>query len=201
MVKVVIATRNKDKLREIEAVLSGIPIELSSLFDYSSIPPIKEDGNTLLENALKKAKDVQKATGQWCIADDTGLFVDILNGAPGVCSARYAGENSTYEQNRRKLLLTLSDVPIKERTARFVCCVVLVINSNKIEVFEGSVEGYITHREIGTGGFGYDSIFMIQEIGKTFAQLLFDEKNRISHRAIALNKLRLRLEQIIPQYV
>jgi len=197
MVRVVISTRNRDKIREMKAILGGLPVDISSLVDYPFIPFIEEDGTTLVENALKKASCVHNAVNGWCIADDTGLFVDVLDGAPGVHSARFAGEKATYRENRKKLLDALWGVPFKRRTARFICCVALVINSKIKEIFEGSVEGYITEKEIGNEGFGYDSIFILPKIGKTFAELSFDEKNKISHRAIALRKLRIRLEGLL----
>jgi XTP/dITP diphosphohydrolase len=197
MVKVVISTRNKDKLREIEDILDGLPVEICSLFDYPFIPLIEENGATLVENALKKATYVHDVTSRWCIADDTGLFVDILGGAPGVRSARFAGEEATYEQNRKKLLSALEDVPLERRTARFVCCTALVVDSDRKEVFEGIVEGYITEKEIGSRGFGYDSIFMLPKIGKTFAELSLEKKNKFSHRAIALRRLRVRLKGLL----
>ncbi len=197
MVDVVISTRNSDKLREIKSILQGIPIRIQSLLDHPSIPPILEDGSTLLANALKKAKVVLEATGMWTIADDTGLFVEELDGIPGVQSARYAGENATYEQNRLKLLAALDNVPWERRRASFLCYIVLAISQNNIEVFKGKVDGYITEREIGTGGFGYDPVFMLPDTGKTFAELLSQDKNTVSHRAIALSKLRSRLREIL----
>lgn len=197
MVKVVIATKNRDKLREIEAVLEGFPIKIYSLFDYPCIVPIEENGTTLMENALKKASYVNNLTGRWGIADDTGLFVDILSGAPGVYSARFAGNEATYKENRKKLLDALEGVPFEKRNGRFVCCMALILDSSRKEVFEGVVEGYITEKEIGKGGFGYDSIFLLPEIGKTFAELSFEEKNKLSHRTIALQKLRVRLAELL----
>lgn len=197
MVRMVISTRNRDKLTEIKAILDGLPIEIRSLVDYPFIASIEEDDATLAENALKKASCVHNAVGGWCIADDTGLFVEVLDGAPGVRSARFAGEKATYRENREKLLDTLEGIPFKRRTARFICCVALVVDSKIKEVFEGCVEGYITEKEIGNRGFGYDSIFMLPKIGKTYAELSFDEKNKISHRAIALRKLRVRLEELL----
>lgn len=198
--KVVVCTRNSDKFREIEAILDELPIEICSLLDHPSISPIREDGFTLIDNALKKARITLEATGMWCISDDTGLFVDALEGAPGVRSARYAGEYATYKQNRMKLLSDLGNLPHDKRKAKFVCYAVLALDSNNIEIFRGAVEGYITEREIGTGGFGYDSVFMLPDIKRTFAQLQPDEKNRISHRAIAMQKLRDRLESILRQF-
>ncbi|MCD5384033.1 RdgB/HAM1 family non-canonical purine NTP pyrophosphatase [candidate division WOR-3 bacterium] len=196
MHNLVLATGNRDKEREIRSILSGLPVKLSSLWDYPSIPPIIEDGTSLKENALKKARTVHRLTGEWCIADDTGLFVDILNGAPGVHSAIFAGENSTYRQNREKLLMMLDGTHLEKRTARFVCCIALCW-ADKSEIFEGIVEGYIAEKEAGKGGFGYDSIFALSDTGMTFAEMTSLDKNNLSHRAIALRKLRVRLEELV----
>ncbi|OYD14635.1 hypothetical protein CH333_07565 [candidate division WOR-3 bacterium JGI_Cruoil_03_44_89] len=197
MVEVVISSRNRDKVGEIKVILDGLPIEIRSLLDCPFIPPIEEDGNTLAENAMKKASSVHDVTGGWCIADDTGLFVDVLDGAPGVHSARFAGEKATYDENRKKLLAALEGIPFEKRTARFICCMALVVDADRREVFEGIVEGYITEKEVGSGGFGYDSIFMLPQIGKTFAELSFERKNKVSHRGVALRKLRMRLEELL----
>lgn len=196
MFNLVIATGNRDKEREIRTILSGLPLRLFSLRDYPFIPPIIEDGTSLRENALKKSSSVHCLTGEWSVADDTGLFVDILNGAPGLYSARFAGENSTYRENRKKLLKMLAGIPRDKRTARFVCCVALCWTSN-YEIFEGEVKGYITEKEFGSEGFGYDPIFALSDRDITFAEMTPQDKNSLSHRAIALCKMRVRLEELV----
>ena len=196
MRNLVVATRNKDKYNEIKTILFRLPVRFSYLVDYPSIPPIEENGASLVENAIKKASSVYNITGEWCIADDTGLFVDILDGAPGLYSARFAGEDAGYEDNRYKLLRKLSGVPGDKRGARFVCCVAFCWNHGT-EIFKGIIEGYITRKEMGDSGFGYDSIFVPSGGDVTFAELSPIEKNRISHRAIALHKFMVRLEELV----
>ena len=188
--KLVIATHNLHKFKEIAALLSDLPIQPIPLSDYPHAPVLKEEGTTYAENAMSKAATVERFTGQWALADDTGLEVDALQGAPGVYSARYAGEGVTFADNRRKLLSELKDVPWEKRTALFRCVMALVGPSGKEVLAEGTVSGYITEKERGTGGFGYDAVFYLPELGKTFAELGPDEKNRISHRARALEMAR-----------
>ncbi|MFQ6674742.1 MAG: RdgB/HAM1 family non-canonical purine NTP pyrophosphatase [Fidelibacterota bacterium] len=193
----IIATRNPDKAREVKSILLEFGIQARSLEDVDPegrIPRIRETGSTLRENALIKARTVHAATGKPVIADDTGLEVDALNGAPGVHSARYAGEGSTYDDNINKLLDALKNVPSEKRTARFrtVACFVdgAPKPSGETELWaEGVVEGVIRTGREGIGGFGYDPVFMIPGTGKTYAQLSDRGKNRLSHRGQALRKL------------
>ena len=187
--KIILATHNRDKEKELQNSLQGINIEICSLFDFPEIGDIEETGTTLLENSLLKARTVFNITGIPTIADDTGLEVDFLDGAPGVYSARYAGNNVSYQDNVNKLLIELDGVPREKRKAKFRT-VVTYIDKNDELWTEGHIDGIISESIIGDGGFGYDPIFFVPHIGKTFAELSSAEKNKISHRGIALQKLR-----------
>ena len=187
--KIILATHNKDKEKELQSSLGQINIEICSLFDFPEIEDIEETGTTLLENSLLKSRTVFKETGIPAIADDTGLEVDFLNGAPGVYSARYAGNNVSYQDNVNKLLIELKGVPFEKRTARFRTVITYVDKNEELST-EGYIDGIISESMIGGDGFGYDPIFFVPDIGKTFAQLSSVEKNKISHRGIALKKLR-----------
>ncbi|OIP61962.1 MAG: non-canonical purine NTP pyrophosphatase [Nitrospirae bacterium CG_4_9_14_3_um_filter_53_35] len=187
---VVIATRNRNKVEEISQMLQGSKFKVISLLDFKdrNLPEIQEDGLTFEENARNKALTIAKMTGRLTLADDSGLMVDALNGRPGVLSARYSGENATPEENNRKLLDEIKDVPTKKRTARFVCVVAIARPSGKVHVVEGRCEGLIAKEIRGETGFGYDPLFIVPEYDKTFAELGIAVKNRISHRAIAIQK-------------
>ena len=187
--KIILATHNRDKEKELQKSLEGLNIEICSLFDFPEIGDIEETGTTLLENSLLKARTVFDITGIPAIADDTGLEVSFLNGAPGIYSARYAGDNVSYQENVTKLLNELDGVPSDKRLARFRT-VVTYIDKNEELWAEGYIDGVISETIIGNSGFGYDPVFFIPHIGKTFAELSSDEKNKISHRGIALQKLR-----------
>ena len=187
--KIILATHNRDKEKELQNSLLGINVEICSLFDFPEIGDIEETGTTLLENSLLKARTVFNITGIPTIADDTGLEVDFLDGAPGVYSARYAGNNVSYQDNVNKLLIELDGVPHEKRKAKFRT-VVTYIDKNDELWTEGHIDGIISESIIGDGGFGYDPIFFVPHIGKTFAELSSAEKNKISHRGIALQKLR-----------
>ena len=187
--KIILATHNRDKEKELQKSLKGLNIEICSLFDFPEIGDIEETGTTLLENSLLKARTVFNITGIPAIADDTGLEVSFLNGAPGVYSARYAGDNVSYQENVTKLLNELDGVPSDKRLARFRT-VVTYIDKNEELWAEGYIDGVISETIIGDSGFGYDPVFFVPHIGKTFAELSSDEKNKISHRGIALQKLR-----------
>jgi XTP/dITP diphosphohydrolase len=190
MKKLVVATRNCGKLIEIAELLHEHDIKLFSLLDFPKMPEIIEDGDTFEENAVKKARETFQYTGLPSLADDSGLEVDALNGAPGVQSSRYAGETATDEQNIDKLLAALIDLPLEERTARFRCVIAFADASGEVHVTEGTCEGVIGFESRGSDGFGYDPVFIVREYGKTFAELGSDIKNRISHRAVALEKMR-----------
>ena len=195
--KLILATHNKNKKLELVNLFSGLEINILGLDQFPSIGEIDEIGTTLHENAFIKAHEVHKITGLPTLADDTGLEVDILNGAPGVYSARYAGINSSYEDNVNKLLLDLSQYGNEiERTARFKTVISFINNGQEFSEF-GVIEGYITIKRTGKNGFGYDSIFKPVNSMKTFAQMSEIEKNKISHRRLAFDKIK---DQIIKAY-
>ena len=185
---IVIATHNPDKKKEIMIALHELGVNILFLDNFPEIGEIEETGSTLLENSLIKARTVSAITGKPAIADDTGLEVDALNGAPGIYSARYAGINVSYEDNVRKLLSEMSSTDMDSRTARFRT-VVSFHSQNKELWTEGVIEGSITMGAIGTGGFGYDPVFKVEQTGKTFAEMTRREKNKISHRGVALEKM------------
>lgn len=186
---IVIATGNPDKLREIEAVLAGSRLNLLGMSDFPDFPDVEEDGSTLEENAIKKAREINIYTGYPALADDTGLEVEALDGKPGVFSARYAGESATYSDNVKKLLSELKNTPDSRRNARFRTVMVLA-DGDKIFSVEGSLEGKILFEARGNGGFGYDPVFYVPEYSQTFAQMSLELKNRISHRGKALIKMK-----------
>jgi len=190
--KVIIATNNKDKFKELHKGLKNLNIELLSLDDFPNIGEIIEDGKTLEDNALIKARTVFKLTSIPAIADDTGLEVDALNGAPGVYTARYAGENCSYLDNVNKILDKMKDVAIKNRTAYFKT-VMAYVDKNTELLSEGIVKGLIGKKIKGFAGFGYDPIFYVQEKNKTFSEMSLEEKNIISHRGKAIFALKEKL--------
>jgi len=188
MKKIILATRNLDKIREIRAIMSSLPLEIESLEKFSDVPEVIEDGLTLEENALKKARQIFQATRLPALSDDTGLEVFSLGLQPGVMSARYAGSSATYEDNCRKLLRALASVPPSDRRARFRC--VSVFTDGTIEkIAEGICHGTIIEEPRGNGGFGYDPIFVPDGYHQTFAELPAEIKNRISHRAKAFRRM------------
>ena len=191
--KIVLATRNQGKIEEIRSLLKGQEIrggiEIHSLKDYPHIPEIVEDGATFSENARKKALIVAQLTGQIAVADDSGLEVDALGGAPGVYSARFAGEGASDSANIKKLLELLRDIPSEKRGARFVCVMALATPDGEVSLVEGECRGMIAMEERGMSGFGYDPVFIVSGYGETFAELGSEVKNKISHRARALSKL------------
>jgi XTP/dITP diphosphohydrolase len=192
--EIVLATRNLDKGRELGELLGGLGLRIRTLDDFPSAPEVEEDGTTCETNAIKKAREIARATGVPAVADDTGLEVDALEGRPGVYAARYAGEHATYEENCRKLLLELGGVPRPKRTARFLTVAAIAFPSGEIHVTQGSLEGLITEQPVGDRGFGYDPVFLVPEFDKTLAQMTAEEKNRMSHRAKAFAQMRVWLE-------
>ena len=186
---IVIATRNKKKLIEIRELLADLDFNVLSIDDFSDIPEIDEDMDTFEGNARKKAVQIAQITNKLTLADDSGLEIDFLNGKPGIHSARFAGKNATDEERYKKVLNLLREVPQHQRTARFKCAVAITENEC-VEIVTGTCEGEITTEPRGDAGFGYDPIFMVPSYGKTFAELGSEIKNRISHRAIALEKAR-----------
>lgn len=197
MVKLVLATRNEDKIKEIKKILGSLPIEFLSLKQFPHLPKVIEDGKTFQENAVKKAKLVARFTGEVTLADDSGLEVGALNGVPGVYSSRFAGEGCTYVDNNRKLLELMRDIPEGKRKATFRCVLALVTPVGEIKTVEGKIEGKISRRILGKYGFGYDPVFIVPHYGKTFAQLGPRIKNRISHRAQALIKIKKVISKIV----
>ncbi len=192
MQKLLIATTNAGKVREISLLLGSLPYEIIGLKDLSTAPPpVDETGATFAANAILKSEYYFAHTGVLALADDSGLEVDALNGAPGIYSARFAGEDATDADRVVKLLKKLRDVPEAQRSARFVCAIALtgIINGAvATRVFEGYAEGLITQETRGTSGFGYDPVFFDQEVGRTFAELTRAEKSARSHRGKALDE-------------
>jgi XTP/dITP diphosphohydrolase len=189
-----LATKNKGKLAELEAVLGDQGVEFTTLADFEDLPDVVEDGRTFAENALKKAAHFSSLTGMQTIADDSGLAVDALDGEPGVHSARYAPSDA---ERIDRLLRELSIVEAPEdRAARFVCAICLFLSPDRQIEVEASVSGVITDLPRGNKGFGYDPIFFYPPMKKTFAELSREEKNRVSHRARALEKLKGAMEQM-----
>lgn len=194
--RLVIATRNDGKLKEYRELLAGLPFEVVSLAAYPDFPPIEENGRTFAENAVIKAETVAKHIKAVVLADDSGLEVDMLGGKPGVFSARYAGPGAGDEENNKKLLSEMAGVPAEERTARFRAAIAVAVPGKPTRVAEGCCEGIIICEPRGTGGFGYDPLFYVPEVGQTFAEMPPGEKNRVSHRARAMAKARHILEDI-----
>ncbi len=192
--RVLLATANLDKVKEMADFLRDVPVTVLSINDLDEFPNVIEDQPTLEGNAVKKALEFAKATGFPSLADDTGLEVDALNGAPGVYSARYAGENATYHDNVDKLLDNLCDIPADQRQARFRTVMALAFNDS-VETVEGICEGTILNTRRGAGGFGYDPVFFLPELNKTFAEMNLTEKNKVSHRGKALQKMKKVLQQ------
>jgi XTP/dITP diphosphohydrolase len=215
--EIIIATKNLDKLREIQQILSAADLVIKTPADLGDVPGVIEDGDTLHANAIKKAREIRAFTGMSALADDSGLEVDALDGAPGVFSSRYAGEDATYDDNCNKLLKELDGVPLEERAARFRCVMALALTGKAAEIAqknidrlyesppaaavregkrldvligEGISDGRITLSRRGTSGFGYDPVFEIPHLGQTFAEMESKAKNRLSHRYRALVEMR-----------
>jgi XTP/dITP diphosphohydrolase len=185
-----VATRNRGKLKEFEALFAGVVDRLLSPADMPDVPDVEEDGATFQENALKKARSAALAIGKPVLADDSGLVVDALGGSPGVFSARYAGEAASDCDNNARLLDEMALVPAGRRTAAFRCVIALCLPDGDCRTFDGELKGIILAAPRGTGGFGYDPLFLVPECGQTLAELPLEIKNRISHRGKALAKLK-----------
>jgi XTP/dITP diphosphohydrolase len=194
-IRLVIATRNKGKTTEIRDLLKGFPVEIMDLDDFGPIPDVVEDGQTFDENAYKKASFTARVLGLPALADDSGLIVDALNGAPGVHSARYAGENASDRDRYEKLLKAMQDVD--NRRAAFECIISIAVPTGPALTYEGRCEGVISKKAAGANGFGYDPIFFFPALGKTFAELTRQEKGRVSHRGKALQEVRDEFDKII----
>jgi XTP/dITP diphosphohydrolase len=189
-VKVVVATRNRGKLREIVPLVADLALELVTIDELAPDAELREDGVTFEENALAKARQAAQATGLPAIADDSGLEVDALDGAPGVYSARYAGPGANDDRNNAKLLDALRDVPPGRRGGRYRCVAVYVDLARAMELAcAGACEGEILSAPRGTGGFGYDPLFLVPALELTMAEIPLDQKNRLSHRAAAFRAL------------
>lgn len=195
--KITLATKNRSKAAEIMEILKGVGAEVLTLDDFPQVVMPPERGATFRENAVEKARFVAEATGTLALADDSGLEVEALGGRPGVLSARYAGAGATDEENFTKLLKELEGVPFEKRKARFVCVIAVAGPGVEEAAFEGTLEGYISVEPSGRGGFGYDPVFFIPGEKRTAAELGPGEKNRISHRAMALKIMRDRLWRIL----
>ena len=185
---IVVATTNKGKLHEIKTILSSYNI--LSQQDVGAFCDVEETGTTYEENALLKARAVREFTDKIIIADDSGLEVDVLDGAPGLYSARYAGEGTTPDDGMNKLLDNLSGYSFEEKTARFVSCVAVLLPNGDTKCFYGYCEGYIIDEKRGTNGFGFDPVFWVDDFNKTFGEMTDEEKNSVSHRQRALFKLK-----------
>ncbi len=202
MLKIIFATGNEGKMREIRAILGDMEIDMRSMKEAGLALEIEENGTTFEENARIKARAVaaalaaqEKARDCVVMADDSGLEIDALNGEPGVYSARYLGEETPFSEKSAGLLKRLQDVPEDERSARFVCAIAAVFPDGEEVVTRGSIEGRIGYELRGENGFGYDPIFYLPEYGRTAAELLDEEKNRISHRSRALEQMKKELKK------
>lgn len=193
MREIVVATGNRGKVAEIAAALAAQPVKVLALTELGDIPEAVESGDTFEANAVLKATHYSLYTGKPCLADDSGLEVDALGGAPGVYSARYAGENASDAANNHKLLTELAPVPEEEWTARFRCVLAYVDPDGTLLSAQGTCEGIILREPRGQGGFGYDPLFYVPALGKTLAELALAEKNAVSHRGQALRNMATKL--------
>lgn len=197
--RIVFATGNEGKLREIKEILGDLKLEIVSMKDAGIQTEIEENGSTYEENALIKARAVAALAeaGDIVMADDSGLEIDYLNREPGIYSARYLGEDTSYRIKNQNLIERLTGVPDEKRTARFVCAIAAVLPDGRELTSRGVIEGRIGYEEKGTGGFGYDPIFQVPELGKSTAELTEDEKNAVSHRGRALRGMKEELKKIL----
>jgi len=192
MKKIVVGTRNRGKVSEIREALAGLPFDIIGLPEQG-IPDAEETGTTFEQNAVIKARHYAGYTGEYCLADDSGLEVDALQGEPGVYSARYAGEGASDSDNNSKLLQELQAVPQEQRTARFRSVLALAAPDGSLLLADGVCEGVLLTEPRGTGGFGYDPLFLLTEAQKTLAEMTVKEKNAVSHRGNALKTLKQKL--------
>ncbi|MBE0427135.1 MAG: XTP/dITP diphosphatase [Nitrospirae bacterium] len=192
--EIVLATRNRKKIEEIKRITEGMPVSIYTLDDFPGCPEVEEDGVTFEENAVKKALAIAKCTGKHALADDSGLEVFALDGAPGVMSSRYAGDKADDKKNIEKLLNEMRPVKKDKRQARFVCCIALASPQGYIKTFYGYIQGIIGTEPKGSRGFGYDPIFYPESYKRTFAEMSNDEKDAISHRGRASMELKKYLE-------
>ncbi len=188
--RLLVASGNAKKLKELQELLKDLPIKLISLKDFPNVIEVKEDGNSFRENAEKKALGFAKQTGCLTLADDSGLSIDYLKGEPGVYSARFAGSEKNDFKNCEKVLQLLKGVPPQNRSAAFKCAVALATPQSVVSVVEESVSGFIADKMTGQGGFGYDPLFFYPEFGKTFGEVPSDQKHLVSHRGKALHRMK-----------
>lgn len=193
--RIVFATKNKGKMKEIREIMADLNVEVVSMGEIGVDVDVVEDGTTFIENATKKAKEIMEITGEITISDDSGLEIDAMNKEPGVYSARFMGESTSYDVRFAKILENLEGLPVEKRTARFVSCIVACFPDGKILSSLGTVEGHIGFEVCGENGFGYDPIFFVPEKNKYMAELSSEEKNSISHRGKALREMKKMLEK------
>ncbi|MBR6171978.1 MAG: XTP/dITP diphosphatase [Eubacterium sp.] len=193
--KLIFATGNQNKMREIRAIFGNNDMEILSMKEAGISVDVDENGQSFEENSLIKARAIHEATGELVLADDSGLCIDYLNGEPGIYSARYLGEDTSYDIKNKELIRRLEGVPDEKRTARFVCAVAAVLPDGTELCVRGTMEGRIAYEQAGENGFGYDPIFFLPEYGKTSAEISPEEKNAISHRGKALRMMRKELEK------
>lgn len=194
MKRIIFATGNEGKMREIREILKDLDVEVLSMKEAGIQADIVEDGTTFEENAVIKATAVCRASGEIALADDSGLVIDYLGGEPGVYSARYMGEDTSYHIKNANLIQRLAGVPDEQRTARFACAIAAAFPDGEVKTVYGTMEGRIGYEEAGENGFGYDPIFYLPEYGCTSAQLSMEEKNKISHRGKALRAIKEELK-------
>ncbi|KIL08706.1 nucleoside-triphosphate diphosphatase [Clostridium botulinum] len=203
MKKLILASNNIKKIKEMKDLLKDLNIEIKSLNEENINIDVEEDGSTFEENAKKKAKEIydflklRNERNFLVLSDDSGLEVDYLNGAPGIYSARYAGEHGNDEKNNEKLLMELSNVPTNKRTAKFVCQIAMFDEEGRYYSITGEANGVVLEKQQGNDGFGYDPLFLYRPLNKTFAELTLEEKNNISHRGVALKKLKKTILNLI----
>lgn len=195
MKKIIFATGNAGKMKEIRDILSDLPVQVLSMKEAGVRADIVEDGKTFAENAVIKARAIMEMTGEVVLADDSGLEIDYLNKEPGIYSARYMGEDTSYRIKNANLIQRLEGVPDEKRTARFVCAIAAAFPDGTVKTTEGTIEGRIGYEEKGANGFGYDPIFYVPEYGCTTAELSEEQKNKISHRGKALTAMKKKLAE------
>ena len=193
--RILFATGNQGKMKEVREILADLGVEVISMREAGVSAEIVEDGETFEENAVIKARTIMELTGEVTLADDSGLEIDALGGEPGVYSARYMGEDTSYHIKNNDLIRRLSQVPRQQRTARFVCSIAAAFPDGEIITTDGVIEGLIGYEEAGENGFGYDPIFVVPQLGCTTAQLIDEQKNEISHRGKALRKMKEELRK------
>lgn len=193
--RILFATGNQGKMKEVREILADLGVEVISMREAGVSAEIVEDGETFEENAVIKARTIMELTGEVTLADDSGLEIDALGGEPGVYSARYMGEDTSYHIKNNDLIRRLSQVPRQQRTARFVCSIAAAFPDGEIITTDGVIEGLIGYEEAGENGFGYDPIFVVPQLGCTTAQLSDEQKNEISHRGKALRKMKEELRK------